>query len=400
MYVKYPFLSSFLSNFVLSPNLFYFTNDEIFLMEKNLNKFEQIVLNPDIEKNLITKNELLASFAISKAENSTLTLPEAEDVYKLIQNNSNYDFLNEKIKHNKKLTQKDHDKLEFFNIVKTYQKISALKFKIQDLDTEFIKKIHFDLTFGLDIFSKTLTNFTLYKSGLLRDNNDIRVADYSPSDYKEIESGLNELTAWIIKNPNPTSVAVFHTALYALHPFNNGNKRVARILEHLLLKTAGLNSKNLYGTSYYYHKEKDRYYKYLLYSLERKNLNHFVNFIEEAVVFSMIVVIKTSLESKRLEFLNSQDIEKQVKQVLKPLIKQGEIQFKNLFKISKRKISKQTFVNYLERAMKQKIIIKKSIGKKTYYSLNFISDEESILKEQIRLVSKKINFIPDYIKNY
>lgn len=275
-----------------------------------------------------------------------------------------------------------------------------MKFDIKDLNVEFIKKIHFDLTLGLDIFSKTLTNFTSYKSGLLRDNNDIRVASYSPSDFKEIENGLNELTAWIIKNPNPTSVAVFHTALYALHPFNNGNKRVARILEHLLLKTVGLNSKNLYSTSYYYHKEKDRYYKYLLYSLERKNLNHFVNFIEEAIVFSMIIVIKTSLESKRLEFLNSQDIEKQVKLVLKPLIKQGEIQFKNLFKISKRKISRQTFVNYLEMAVKQKIILKKAVGKKTYYSLNFTSAEESILKEQIDFVSKKANYIPDYIKNY
>ena len=114
MDVKYPFSSSFLSNFVLTPNLLYFTNAEIFLMEKNLNKFEQIILNPEIEKSLITKNELLASFAISKAENSTLTLPEAEDVYKLIQNDPNYNFLNEKINNNKKLTQKDHDKLEFF----------------------------------------------------------------------------------------------------------------------------------------------------------------------------------------------------------------------------------------------------------------------------------------------
>jgi len=397
MITKNPFSSSFLSSFVYTPELSFFTNDEIILMEEKLNKFEQIILNPEIEKGLITKNELLASYAISKAENSTLTLAEAQDVHKLILSNPNFDFLKEKIQNNKKLTQKDHDKLEFFNIAKTYRKLSALNFNIKDLNIEFIKKIHFDLTSGLDIFSEFLFDFTSYKSGHLRDNNDIRIGDYSPSNYIEIETGVNELITWIIKNPNPISVAMFHTTLYALHPFNNGNKRVCRILEHLLLKTVGLNSKNLYSTSYYYHKEKERYCKYLLFSLERKNLNHFTNFVQEAITLSMAMVIKTSIDSKRLEFLKKQTVESQVKSILKPLIKQNEIQFKNLFKISKRKVSKQTFVNYLEKAVNENVIVKKEVGKKTYYSLNFTAREEKILKEWIDEISKKLSYIPDFL---
>lgn len=399
MITKNPFSSSFLSNFVYTPELSFFTNDEIILMEEKLNKFEQVILNPEIEKGLITKNELLASYAISKAENSTLTLAEAQDVHKLILSNPNFDFLKEKIQNNKKLTQKDHDKLEFFNIAKTYRKLSALNFNIKDLNVEFIKKIHFDLTSGLDIFSEFLFDFTSYKSGHLRDNNDIRVGDYSPSNYKEIEINLDELIVWIINNPNPISVAIFHTALYALHPFNNGNKRVCRILEHLLLKTVGLNSKNLYSTSYYYHKEKERYYKYLLFSLERKNLNHFTNFVQEAIALSMATVIKTSIDSKRLEFLNKQTIEKQVKSILKPLIKQKQIQFKNLFKISKRKVSRQTFVNYLEKAVNENVIVKKEVGKKTYYSLNFTTREEKILKKWINEISNKLSYIPDFLSH-
>ena len=397
MITKNPFSGSFLSGFVYTPELSFFTNDEILLMEEKLNKFEQIILNPEIERGLITKNELLASYAISKAENSTLTLAEAQDVHKLILSNPNFDFLKEKIQNNEKLTQKDHDKLEFFNIAKTYRSLSALNFNIKDLNKEFIKKIHFDLTFGLDIFSEFLFDFTPYKSGHLRDNNDIRVGNYSPSDYKETETSLNELIIWIVKNPNPISVAIFHTALYALHPFNNGNKRVCRILEHLLLKTVGLNSKNLYSTSYYYHKEKERYYKYLLFSLERKNLNHFTNFVQEAITLSMATVIKTSIDSKRVEFLNKQTIESQVKSILKPLIKQKQIQFKNLFKISKRKVSRQTFVNYLEKSVNENIIVKKEIGKKTYYSLNFTAREEKTLKEWIDEISKKLNYIPDFL---
>ena len=399
MDTKKLFSGSFLSSFVLTPELLYFTNEEIILMEEKLNIFEQITLNPDIEKGLITKNELLSSYAISKAENSSLTLAEAQDVHKLIISNPNFNFLAEKIKNNKKLTQKDHDKLEFFNIAKTYRRLNSLNFDIKDLNIEFIKKVHSDLTSGLDIFSDFISGFTPYKSGKWRGNNDIRVDSYSPSGSNEINNGVKELVFWLKNNPNPTSVAIFHTALYALHPFNNGNKRVCRILEHLLLKTVGLNSKNLYSTSYYYHKEKERYYKYLLFSLERKNLNHFTNFVQEAITISMIAVVKTSLESKRLEFLNKQNIDSNVKLILKPLIKQKQIQFKNLFKIVKRKVSRQTFVNYLEKTVNQNIIIKKAVGRTTYYSLNFEAHEEKIIRENIKYISKKLNFIPDYIKN-
>lgn len=400
MNVKRLFSGSFLSNFVFTPELIYFKDSEIFDLERKLNLFEQVVLNPDIEKGLITKNELLASYAISKAENSSLTLAEAQDIHRLIETDPKFSFLNEKIRNNKKLTQKDHDKLEFFNIAKTYRKITALKFNISDLNMKFIKEIHADLTSGLDIFSEFITDFTIYKSGQWRDNNNIRVGNYLPSDFLQIENGVIELTNWIVKNPTPTAVAIFHTALYALHPFNNGNKRVCRILEHLLLKSIGLNSKNLYSTSYYYHKEKERYYKYLLYSLERKNLNHFTNFIQEAITLSMATVVKTSLEAERFKFLNKQNLEKNVKKILNPLVKRKEIQFKNLFKIAKRKISRQTFVNYLEVAVKNGAVAKKEIGKTTYYSLKFTANEEETLKKWLDFISKKIDHIPDFVKYY
>ena len=137
-----------------------------------------------------------------------------------------------------------------------------------------------------DIFKKHLSDFTVYKSGTWRDNDEIRVGTYVPAPYVEIEKGVSELIGWLKDNQTITGIAVFHTAIYGLHPFNNGNKRVCRILEHVLLRGLGLNNKNLYSTSYYYHKQKARYYKYLLYSLERKNLNHFVSFVLESFVLS------------------------------------------------------------------------------------------------------------------
>mgnify|MGYP001592986848 FL=1 len=93
-------------------------------------------------------------------------------------------------------------------------------------------------------------------------------------------------------------------------------------------------------------------------------------------------------------------LKKNVKKILNPLVKRKEIQFKNLFKIAKRKISRQTFVNYLEVAVKNGAVAKKEIGKTTYYSLKFTANEEETLKKWLDFISKKIDHIPDFVKYY
>lgn len=87
---KNPFTKPFLEELILTPTLLPFSDAEILKLDADLNQYEQLFLNPDIEKNLISKNELLASFAISKAENSTLTLQEAQDVYDVLLKNEDY----------------------------------------------------------------------------------------------------------------------------------------------------------------------------------------------------------------------------------------------------------------------------------------------------------------------
>lgn len=397
---KKPFIHAFLSQFVFTQTLLPFTDDEIIKIDMQLEEYEQVFLNPDIERSLISRAELLASFAISKAEDSSLTLQEAQDVYNVILAKEEYTFISDKLKTKQKLTRKDYEKLEFFNIAKTFRTLNQSPIKINDLTPSLIRDIHLTLSRGLDIFAKFLPEFTIYKSGNFRDNDTIRVGTYIPAPFQGIEKGVAELVSWIKKNQNITSVALFHTALYALHPFNNGNKRVCRILEHLFFRDLGINKKNLYSTSYYYHKQKTRYYKYLLYSLERKNLNHFVGFVQEALVLSIISVVKTSLESKRAEFLEKQETDHQIKSILRPLVKRQEVQFKNLFKHSKGKIARQTFVNYLQRATDEDIVVKREEGRTTYYQFNLKTPgpEEETLKEWLQFAKQRLSYIPDDLK--
>lgn len=391
-----PFTRPFLDQLILAPGFLPFSDAELLKLDSDLNQYEQLFLNPDIEKNLITKNELLASFAISKAENSTLTLQEAREVYAFLSKNEEYSFISEKIKAKEKLSQKDYEKLEFFNIAKTFRNHHPIQ--INEVTPNYIRELHQQLTQGLDIFKKYLPNFDVYKSGSWRDNNNIRVGTYQPPPYKEIKSGVQELLAWIKNNQTVTSVGVFHTALYALHPFNNGNKRTSRILEHIFLRSLKINPKNLYSTSYYYHQQKSRYYKYLLYSLERKNLSHFVSFFQEALALSILSVIKTGLEVKRKEFLDTKTNDEQVGIICKPLIKRREIQFKNLLKGINGKMARQTFVNYLQQAVDEQVVIRREAGRLTFYCLNISLREETTFHTMLDFIKKKLTFIPDEIK--
>lgn len=375
-----------------------FQNDDIYELDKKLLQYERSFLKPETEKFLITKNELLASFAISKAENSELTLKEAGDVHKLLVENKEYKFIGDKLKLKFKLARKDYEKLEFYNVAKTFMELSKHPLSLDDFDLDFIKDLHGKITFGMDLFQKYFLDFSVYKSGQLRNTDNVRVGDYTPPPYEQIEPGIKELISWLKDNVSPVSIAIFHTALYGLHPFNNGNKRVCRILEHILLRAAGLNRQNLYSTSYYYHKQKPRYYSQLHYSLMRNNINHFASFILEAIVLSIISVVKTSMEIKRAEFVKGQETSPNVELVMKPLVKRRELQFKNLFKFLKNKMARQTFVTALDNAVRSRQMLKRGSGRATFYKLNGNFPEEATLDEWLSIARQRLNFIPDDIK--
>jgi len=392
------FHTPFLKEFTLTSSLLPFSDSELAGVDHELAVYEKVYLDPDVEKYLYSKNELMASFAISKAENSTLTIAEAQQVYNFVIENKELSFISEKLNNNQELTEKDFEKLEFYNIVRVFRKINKDTFTIDQLNQNFIKLVHADLTAGFDIFSTKLLGFTVYKSGMWRDNNNIIVGSYVPAPHQEISEGVCELIEFIKTNYTITNVGIFHTSLYALHPFNNGNKRVCRVLEHVLLRGLGVNTQNLYSTSYYYHKEKERYYKYLLASLERRNLTYFASFFQEALFLSIVSTVKTSLEMKRYEFITGKELNDQINLIIKPLIKKKELQYKHLRKLVVKKMAEQTFVTYLQQAVDKNIITKRGVGRSVFYQINLDSEEENIISKWLELGKKKLSYIPDSIK--
>lgn len=392
------FKQKFLSTFFITFERLPLSEDFLRRADDSLSGYEKREIDWHLEKSLRLRNDLLTSFAVSKAENSALTLAEAEDLHDLVEQGlagNDCKFIQIKIKTGDKLTRKDHDKLEYFNIVKTFKVLNKSGINLKKLNAKLILDLHRSLTAGLDIFSEHLTDFETYRSGCFRNNNKTRVGDFIPAPYEEIAASVNELVAWLKKNPTATNIFIFHAALYALHPFKNGNKRVCRILEHFLLQDIGYNQKSLYSISYYYYKHKDRYYKNLIEALYKHNLNYFVSFASEALFFSIIGVLAGVLQRKKIAFLENNDLDKTLIKTLKPIIKRRELRFTRFYALAKRKVSRQTFVNYLALAVGYGVLIKREQGKNTYYSLAGKYLEEELLIDWLKQSREKLNFLPD-----
>jgi len=117
----------------------------------------------------------------------------------------------------------------------------------------------------------------------------------------------------------------------------------------------------------------------------------------EALVLSIIDVVKTSLETKRSEFIDRQEVLGPEKLVLKPFIKRGEIQFKNLSRLTRGKVTRPTLVTYLQKVVKLDVLKRREAGRNTYYTLNFTSPEEETIKKWLVFAKKRLTFIPDDI---
>ncbi|MBN2837165.1 MAG: Fic family protein [Fusobacteriaceae bacterium] len=393
------FKSKFLSTFSISLKSLPFDDALLRKVDEAISVYEKREIDSHLESALRLRNNVLTSFAVSKAENSALTLAEATELYNHISFGKE-DFpksIKNKIKKKEKLNKNDHDRLEYYNIAKTFKTYEG-KISIDSLSLNLIKKLHKDLTIGLDIFAGIVSDFETYNSGKLRDNDKVRVANYEPAPFKEVEESLKELIYWLKTNPSATNIFIFHTALYAIHPFRNGNKRVCRVLEHFLLQSIGYNSKNLYATSYYYHDNQKRYYSRLIEAMYKHNLKYFVAFAQEALYFSALGVIAEVLQRKRAEFLDSYSLNKGVKSILKPLIKRGELRFSRLFALNKRKVVRQTFVNYLKEAELEGVLKKRELGKAVFYSLALDFEEDRILKDWKDLALEKGAFLPDKMR--
>jgi len=58
-------------------------------------------------------------------------------------------------------------------------------------------------------------------------------------------------------------------------------------------------------------------------------------------------------------------------------------------------MARQTFVNYLQRAVEEGIIRRKEAGRSTYYSLSTTIPEEETITRWVAIIKQKLPHVPD-----
>lgn len=392
-----PFKSEGLSRLKYYPEMLMFTNSQLQKMDREINAYSEIIPT-DMQHRLIARSEMLGSVAIAKAEKTNqIRAEEIRQVRNYLNTHPDAEFIQAPITITTKRAdiRKEHDKLEYFNTLKTYRWISeAVNFTAASLSVGQIIEIHKMLTGGLDNFKDKIEAFHPYRPGELRDNNDIEVfGSWKPPRFDLIPTGLQELVDYYKQNRNLQSLNLFATALYALHPFDNGNKRVCRILEHGLLMDLGLNKQRAYSPLHYYHENIDRFYNNLEKSMLTGNMTHAMNLSREAVFFSQLYVRLHMVEQSRINFIKNIHPAENLERFYRLFVKNKSIQHKNLPKHTK-KIPARTMNEFLSKGVADGILLRTVLGKSVYYSLNVVCNEETFIKNRLSSSKGILRFMP------
>ena len=169
-----------------------------------------------------------------------------------------------------------HDHLEAENHPKAIEYIETLI--NHPLAEENVLKVH------EIIFSGVLENAGNYRNKQVY----VEGSDFVPCPAFEIPDLMSKLVEWLHKNPEelrPIEVAaVFHYRLVAIHPFDDGNGRIARMLMNLMLIKHG------YPFTIIRTYDRRRYYDTLK-KADSGNLKPFVNFIARCVEESLALYL-------------------------------------------------------------------------------------------------------------
>ena len=388
-----PLKAEFIRQFYFDPAQLRLPDHILVELDRQITNYETGVPF-DVRQYLISRSEVLASLAISKAEQTNLLKEaDASEIQRRLNADPEYDPLNDKDVKN----EKDRlDRLELANIMKVYRRVSSGGIKAKDLSIELLKELHIKLSQDLDKFDY-LPGFDRYYAGRIRAGNHIAVRDrttgfeYRPVDYQQVEENIESILEYYRENSSITSLNILNIALYAVHPFHNGNKRLCRILEHGLLRDLGLNKGNAFSHIYYYHKQIRRFYDELMRSLVGLNFMPAINFSREAIFYSQLSVLKFGLEQKRKDLVARGGESRYP--IYAAFIKNKSMQYKDL-RFLNQGPAESTFAKWLAEGVDEGILKREQVGKTVFYSLNLDLQEEHLAREVIESQLDQLAFIP------
>lgn len=337
----------FQPTYSVSPALFL----EIAQIERLYGQIEALRIPEQLELNLTRNNLIQSSYASNKIEGNPLTLPEVTNL-----------LLDDRVPVNRS----EKEVVNYFGLLKALP-----HFADKPISLATITEMHQKLLDGVDKTAGNIRNVPVIVGKYTGEPGNVTLkVKHNPPFHteKEIAASLEELLAWANKEeelPGIIKAGIFHHQFVYIHPFEDGNGRVCRLLTALIFLKAGYEINRYFILDDYYDIDRHQYSDnlhsadggdkstWLLYFSEgvKHSLNSALAHLKEAI---KTLPVKNRPTDKESEVLKLLDIHRE-------LVSQDVVQALS--------ISRQQAHNLLSSLVKKGFLKKEGSTKASYYVL-------------------------------
>lgn len=330
--------------FTLTPKLL--TN--LTEIERFYGQLEGIRIPQQLQLNLERTNLIQSSYASNSIEGNPLSVGEVTNL-----------ILNDRVPSNRS----EKEILNYFSILRQLDKKRADPFNLS-----LILNLHKDLLTGVDDKIKGQIRNVPIIVGKRKDDQQILIKHNPPfHDRIAIAKALNDLTEWIsLTETSPIlSAGIFHHEFVYLHPFEDGNGRVCRLLTALILLSHGYQINKYFVLDDYYDIDRELYSD-SLHSADLGNKTTWLEYFTDGVKYSLQSALARVQEGITKLSLNIRPSPRE-QQALEIARQYKEITSADL--VRELKISRQQAFNLLKSLSEKGFLDKKGTTKNSFYVL-------------------------------
>jgi len=321
----------------------------ISLIERYYGQIESLNIPKKLELNLTKRNLIASSYASNRIEGNPLTLPEVTNL-----------LLDDRVPVNRD----EKDVVNYFGILQ-----NLTTYQTKQISIPLIIDFHKLLLNGVDETAGTIRNVKVvvgkYKEE--KGNVSLRVKHDPPHHTrKAIQKDLETLCEWVNLGddlPIAIKTGIFHHEFVYIHPFEDGNGRVCRLMTALLFMKYGYMINKYFILDDYYDIDRQQYSD-MLHSADTGDKTTWLEYFSDGIKFSLQGAL-----AKYREALTSLRIEEQPtsreKDVLKIIQSNREVTSQMIVRMLH--ISRQQAHALLSQLVQKGLLTKNGKTKSSYY---------------------------------
>lgn len=320
-------------------------------IERLYGQIEALKIPQKLQLHLSRQNMIKSSYASNRIEGNPLTLPEVTNL-----------LLDDRIPANRD----EKEIVNYFDILNTIE-----NYQTQPLDTDLTCQIHRRLLTGIDSTAGEIRNVQVVVGKYREEKGNVSLkVKHNPPHHQrsEIISDLDELFSWIAKNGEISGIikaGLFHHQFVYIHPFEDGNGRVCRLLTALIFLRHGYYINKYFILDDYYDIDREQYSD-SLHSADTGDKTTWLEYFTEGVKYSLqsaLAKFKHAMTNLKAE----ERLTPREQEVLSLIIEKQQITSQDV--VGSLKVTRQQAHNLLRNLLDKGMIDKKGSTKSSFYFL-------------------------------